>query len=61
MQTEKGQWGPDLENTVDGESIRFLIHAILPSFWLICDTVHCLDESALFFFKWGRFLLDFIV
>jgi hypothetical protein len=29
---KKGLWGPDLENTVDGEATRSLIHAILPSF-----------------------------
>jgi hypothetical protein len=32
---------------VDGEAVRSLIHAIFPSFRLICEPVHCLDETVL--------------
>jgi hypothetical protein len=58
---QKKSLGPDLENTVDGEAIRSLIHAILPPFWLICDTVHCFDKTALFSSSNGAVFFYFIV
>ncbi|GFW65989.1 hypothetical protein TNCV_588151 [Trichonephila clavipes] len=49
LRTEKCPWGPDLDCTVDAEAIQSSIHAILSSISLICDMVHCLDETALSF------------
>ena len=53
LQTASSRWGPDLENRVGA------IHVVLIS-WSACDTVHCLGESALFFFICGIFFLHFL-
>lgn len=37
----------DLENTVDGEAIHIVIHAILPLFALACDKIYCVDDFIL--------------
>jgi hypothetical protein len=41
----KSHWGPDLDNTVDGEAICSLIHAILPSFSRSVHSADCRLES----------------
>lgn len=62
LKTRKNRWNPHLENTVDAEAIGSPIHAILPSVSLICETVHCLDETALSSFSSnGPFSRDFML
>ena len=60
LQTGSSRWQPDPENTVDGEAIQSAIHAIMSLLRSTCDTVHCLDERALFCSSFGAVFSQFL-